>query len=51
MQEYMDEMFDAILNKEDVPVGVKYIFDFFDGLAVRLKIEDDAVLHKWKSNM
>ena len=44
-------MFAAILNKEDVPVGVKYIFDIFDGLAVRYNIHDDAVLHKWKSNM
>ena len=47
----MDNMFGAILNTDDVPVGIKYVFDFFDGLAVRYNIEDDSVLHQWKSNM
>ncbi|XP_072025087.1 plexin-A2-like [Amphiura filiformis] len=51
VQEYMDRMFAAILNTEDVPIGVKYIFDTFDGLAKRHDIEDEGVLHKWKSNI
>ncbi len=47
----MDKMFAAILNTDDVPIAVKYIFDIFDSLAKRHDIEDEAVLHKWKSNM
>ena len=50
VQEYVDQMFGAILNTQDVPLGIKYIFDFFDGQARRYDVMDGDVLHKWKSN-
>ncbi len=50
MQEYVDQMFGAILYTQDVPLGIKYIFDFFDGQARRYDVMDGDVLHKWKSN-
>ncbi|XP_072025086.1 plexin-A2-like [Amphiura filiformis] len=50
VQEYVDEMFGAILNTQDVPLGIKYIFDFFDSQAKRYDVMDGDVLHKWKSN-
>ncbi|XP_022105398.1 plexin-B-like isoform X2 [Acanthaster planci] len=53
IQEYVDNMFKAILSAETAPRAIKYLFDFFDNQAYRheLSEKDSDLVHIWKSNI
>ncbi|XP_022111250.1 plexin-B-like isoform X2 [Acanthaster planci] len=53
IQEYVDNMFQAILSAETAPRAIKYLFDFFDNQAYRheLSDKDPDLVHIWKSNI
>ena len=53
VQEYVDNMFQAILSAETIPKPIKYLFDFFESQANRhdLTSKDADLVHIWKSNM
>ena len=50
IQDYVDNMFQAILTVESTPMAIKYLFDFFDSQASRHDMEDPDIVHIWKSN-
>ncbi|XP_038061899.1 plexin-B-like [Patiria miniata] len=53
VQEYVDNMFQAILSAKSAPKAIKYLFDFFDSQAYRheLSTADPDLVHIWKSNI
>ncbi|XP_022111248.1 plexin-B1-like [Acanthaster planci] len=53
VQEYVDNMFQAILSVRSAPNAIKYLFDFFDNQAFRhdLSEKDPDLVHIWKSNI
>ncbi|XP_023581194.1 plexin-B3 [Trichechus manatus latirostris] len=51
LQKFVDDTFQAILSvNRPVPIGIRYLFDFLDGLAEKHGIEDPETLHIWKTN-
>ncbi|XP_038061354.1 plexin-B-like, partial [Patiria miniata] len=50
IQDYINRMFQAILNADTAPKAVKYLFDFFDSQAVRHSIQDSEAVRTWKGN-
>ncbi|XP_071810406.1 plexin-B-like isoform X1 [Asterias amurensis] len=50
IQQYIDHMFQSILNADHAPRAVKYLFDFFDSQSVRHDIEDSGAVKVWKGN-
>ncbi|XP_022109096.1 plexin-A2-like [Acanthaster planci] len=51
LQQFVDELLETIFNGEsDVPIAVKYLFDFLDEQATSQGITNPDVAHAWKSN-
>ncbi|XP_039250404.2 plexin-B2-like [Styela clava] len=50
VQEYVDGVFNAILNPDPLSKAVKYFFQFLDMEAAKHKINDPEVVHIWKTN-
>ncbi|XP_038070797.1 plexin-A2-like [Patiria miniata] len=51
LQQFVDELLETIFNGEsDVPLAVKYLFDFLDEQATSRSITNSDVAHAWKSN-
>ncbi|XP_033645766.1 plexin-B-like [Asterias rubens] len=50
IQQYIDHMFQSILDADHAPRAVKYLFDFFDSQSVRHDIEDSGAVKVWKGN-
>nr|XP_026690967.1 plexin-B1 [Ciona intestinalis] len=50
LQNYVDAVMQAILNRHTVPCPVKYFFHFLDEIATKHGITDPEVLHIWKTN-
>ncbi|XP_033120013.1 plexin-A4-like [Anneissia japonica] len=54
LQKFVDDLFSTILNVEreasNVPVPIKYLFDYFDDQAKQNGITNPEVVHAWKSN-
>ncbi|XP_038060883.1 plexin-A2-like [Patiria miniata] len=51
LQQFVDELLETIFNGEsDVPLAVKYLFDFLDEQATSHGITNPDVAHAWKSN-
>lgn len=50
LQNYVDEVFRSILDTDAIPPAVKHFFDYLDELAKSHSIEDEEILHLWKTN-
>ena len=50
LQQYIDNVFDTIFCLTDLPLPIKYLFDFLDEQAGYYQISDANILHTWKSN-
>ncbi|KAK3599251.1 hypothetical protein CHS0354_012862 [Potamilus streckersoni] len=51
LQVYIDDFFQKMLTADDqVPMAIKYLFDFFESCAQKHGITDPDVLHTWKCN-
>ncbi|KAL3871121.1 hypothetical protein ACJMK2_039140 [Sinanodonta woodiana] len=51
LQDYIDDFFQKMLTADDqVPMAIKYLFDFFESCAQKHSITDPDVLHTWKCN-
>ncbi|XP_071960877.1 plexin-A4-like [Antedon mediterranea] len=54
LQKFVDELFATILNVRreaaNVPLPIKYLFDYFDDQAKENGITNPEVVHAWKSN-
>ncbi|XP_076807405.1 plexin-B2-like [Clavelina lepadiformis] len=50
LQNYVDAVLNAILDKSSIPCPVKHFFHFLDENAARKGITDPEVLHIWKTN-
>ena len=50
LQEYVDGVFKSILSPEPMPLAVRYFFQFLDREAARHRINDNEVVHIWKTN-
>jgi hypothetical protein len=50
LQQYIDNFFDTIFCLMDLPLPIKYLFDFLDEQANYYQIFDANIIHTWKSN-
>ncbi|UJR28522.1 hypothetical protein I4U23_009760 [Adineta vaga] len=50
LQQYIDKFFDTIFCLVDLPLPIKYFFDFLDEQAEYHQISDANITHTWKSN-
>ncbi|XP_077970969.1 plexin-B2-like isoform X2 [Styela clava] len=50
LQNYVDEVFQSILDTQSIPTAVKHFFGFLDELAKTHGIDDPEILHIWKTN-
>ncbi len=50
LQQYIDNFFDTIFCLVDLPLPIKYLFDFLDEQANYYQIFDTNIIHTWKSN-
>jgi hypothetical protein len=52
LQQFVDDLFDSVFDQSssNLPLGIKYLFDFFDSAAKRHNITDPDVVHAWKTN-
>jgi len=50
LQQYIDHFFDTIFCLIDIPLPIKYLFDFLDEQAEYYQIFDSNIIHTWKSN-
>ncbi|CAF1076683.1 unnamed protein product [Rotaria sp. Silwood1] len=50
LQQYIDNFFDTIFCLVDLPLPIKYLFDFLDEQAEYYQIFDSNIIHTWKSN-
>jgi len=50
LQKYIDNFFDKIFSLIDLPLPIKYLFDFLDEQAEYYQIFDSNIIHTWKSN-
>ncbi|XP_072026499.1 plexin-A2-like [Amphiura filiformis] len=49
-QQYVNNMFDAVLDRDHIPKTIKYVFDFLEAEARTHNITESEILHKWKSS-
>lgn len=52
LQKYVDDLFQAVFANGDgsPPVGIKWLFDLYDQLAIANGLAEEHVVHAWKSN-
>ncbi|CAM4743164.1 unnamed protein product [Rotaria magnacalcarata] len=50
LQQYIDSFFETIFCLVDLPLPIKYLFDFLDEQAEIYQIFDSNIIHTWKSN-
>ncbi|CAF1159331.1 unnamed protein product [Rotaria sordida] len=50
LQHYIDNFFDTVFCLVDLPLPIKYLFDFLDEQAEYYQIFDSNIIHTWKSN-
>lgn len=50
LQQYIDNFFEKIFCLNDIPMPIKYLFDFLDEQADYYQINDPNIVHTWKSN-
>lgn len=50
LQQYIDNFFDTAFRLMDIPLPIKYLFDFLDEQAEYYQICDPNIVHTWKSN-
>lgn len=54
LQKFVDDLFETIFSTAHrgsaLPLAIKYLFDFLDDQALHHGINDDEVVHTWKSN-
>ena len=50
LQQYIDNFFDTVFCLMDLPLPIKYLFDFLDEQANNYQVFDANIIHTWKSN-
>ena len=51
LQKFVDDLFERIWSSNtNIPLAVKYMFDFLDDQAMMHGIQDNETVHTWKSN-
>lgn len=50
LQQFIDNFFDTVFCLADLPLPIKYLFDFLDEQAEYHQIFDSNIVHTWKSN-
>ena len=52
LQQFVDDLFKAILSVDDeLPIAIKFIFDFLEEAAEKYHIDDPETVLLWKSNL
>ena len=54
LQQFVDDLFERIFSTvhrgTSLPLAIKYMFDFLDDQALLHGVQDQDVVHTWKSN-
>lgn len=54
LQQFVDDLFERIFSTvhrgTSLPLAIKYMFDFLDDQALLHNVQDQDVVHTWKSN-
>ena len=50
LQNYVEGVMQAILDKNSIPIPVRHFFHFLDEIAAKHDITDHEILHMWKTN-